>query len=212
MIVHDCIQGSDDWIALRLGIPTASEMKNIITPAKGEFAAAHKKYMARLIAERLTGGPADIKPQFGSNIDIQRGHEMEPRIRSFYQFHTGANLKTVGFITTDDGRFGCSPDALILDGDGKPIGGLEVKAPSLETHLLWLEDGVLPDEHKVQVHGCLAVTGLPKWEFLAYNANLPDSPLIVTVTPDAFTEKLIAALERFNALYAEKWAKLKPLG
>ena len=36
----DLAQGSEAWLAIRLGIPTASEFDRILTPKKLELAAA----------------------------------------------------------------------------------------------------------------------------------------------------------------------------
>jgi hypothetical protein len=66
--------------------------------------------------------------------------------------------------------------------------------------------GGLPDEHKVQVHGGLVVTGYESWDFMSYHPGLP--PLLVRVTPDEFTEKLRVVLEQFAARLAEVKAML----
>ena len=58
MIVHaDIAQGTPEWLALRLGIPTASCFDQIITTGgkKGEPKASTQaeKYMYTLLAERM---------------------------------------------------------------------------------------------------------------------------------------------------------------
>ena len=55
MIVHNVRQGSAEWIALRLGIATASNFHKIITPAKGDLSEQRHAYMYQLVVETLTG-------------------------------------------------------------------------------------------------------------------------------------------------------------
>lgn len=166
-------------------------------PAPIELAAGHRSYAAELVEQRICGAPKDIKRQW-QNPDILRGNQMEPRILAFYRLENPeADIRKCGFITTDDGRYGCSPDGLVFGDADTLSGGLEIKAPSVATLLLWHDNPGLPAEHKVQVHGCLAVTGLPWWDFLAWHKELPEKPLLVRVTPDAFTASLKKVLPTF---------------
>lgn len=154
---------------------------------------------------------AKEEKQFEYNIPVKWGRKLEPFAREYYEKLTGFNVSEVGFIEHGDGKsgFGCSPDGLIYfdNGDGGspnwPNHGIEIKCPIPETHIAWLLDGGLPDEHKFQVHTCMAVTGLSRWDFLSYCPG--ESPLLVTVERDAFTEQLLAGL---HTLVAEK-AKMK---
>lgn len=147
--------------------------------------------------------------QFGFNIPVKYGKLLEPFAREFYRQKTGHDIHEVGFIEHDSGGFGCSPDGLVMIDMGQggrgpsPIHGIEIKCPIPETHLGWLMDGTLPDEHKLQVHGCMAVTGMDRWDFLSYSPG--DAPLLIEVYRDDFTNKLEAGLK---TLVAEK-AKMK---
>mgnify|MGYP002740709099 CR=1 FL=1 len=58
LITLDCEQGSDAWRQARLGIPTASQYKRIMTNS-GAASEQATAYLAELIAERITGQPAD---------------------------------------------------------------------------------------------------------------------------------------------------------
>lgn len=210
-VMTDFPQGSDRWREVHLGIPTASEFKKIITPAKGELSASHREFAARLVGERITGGFDDVKELF--DIHIIRGIEHEPRALAAYQYKTGAYARSVGFVTNDEGTAGCSPDGLVYQNEGdaleNPIGGLEFKCPTFTKFLMWQDEGVLPLEHKCQVHGSLAVTGLPWWDFVAFHAQCPDRPFIVRVTPDKFTESVKDALAKFLKITDELYAKIK---
>lgn len=210
-VFSDFAQGTDRWREVHLGIPTASEFKKIITPAKGDLSASHREFAARLVGERLTGGFDDVKELF--DIHILRGIEHEPRALAAYQYKTGAYARSVGFVTNDEGTAGCSPDGLVYLNEGdpfeNPIGGTEFKCPTLTKFLMWQDEGILPLEHKCQVHGSLAITGLPWWDFVAFHANFPDNLFIVRVTPDAFTEAVKSALAKFLKITDELYAKIK---
>jgi len=139
---------------------------------------------------------------FEYNIPVKFGNMLEPFAREYYERVTGFEVTEVGFIAHDSGGFGCSPDGLVEYMDGHSH-GVEIKCPIPETHLAWLLAGTLPECHKLQVHACMAVTGLARWDFLSYCPG--DAPLLLTVERDAFTDQLESGLK---TLVAEK-AKMK---
>ena len=57
----------------------------------------------------MTGQPT---PHFVNNYTIT-GIEREPEARELYEFLRSVDVEEVGFITTDDGTAGCSPDGLV---------------------------------------------------------------------------------------------------
>ena len=75
LITLDCEQGSEEWLAARLGIPTATGIKNIVTQS-GQKSSGWVSYLAELIAESIEGGSDGFK-----SSDMQRGNELEPRAR-----------------------------------------------------------------------------------------------------------------------------------
>lgn len=179
------IQGSEAWHKIRCGIPTASEFDKIITPAR-EQKAKWEKYLYTLAGERLTGMPA---VSFESPW-MSRGKEVEEEARNVYAMTHEVEVEQVGFITTDDGRAGCSPDGLL------PNKGLEIKSPSMHVHVEYLINGVLPLDYKCQVQGSMLVTGFDEWDFWSYYPNLP--PLELTIKrDDAFCAKLKVLLDEF---------------
>ena len=57
-MMHPVTQGSEAWLKLRLGHPTASEFHNLITPLwKVKDGEGPKTYLAEKLAEHLTGRP-----------------------------------------------------------------------------------------------------------------------------------------------------------
>lgn len=188
----ECQQRSKEWWDCRRGVPTASQFGKIMTPKTMKASASQESYINRLIAEKY----ANVWPQENVYVSqsMQNGIDGEDEARSWYSFDQDVDVQQVGFVLSDCGRFGCSPDGLIGDD-----GGLEIKVPDLETHAGYLLTGELPDEYKCQVHGSLIVTGRKWWDFLSYSDCLP--PLRVRVVPDEFTTKLSDVLNEFSKKY-----------
>lgn len=192
MIKYQMQQGSDEWLAARAGVCTASELDSLVTPLfeqrKGEMPAT---YLSRKLAERWLGHPLESTFSGGS---MEQGQLKEKEAIPYYEFRFETKIEQVGFITTDDGRFGCSPDGLMFD---PPETGIEAKCPEPHTHMKWLLSRELPKDHAAQVHGSMAVTGAREWVFMSYCRNLP--PLIITVLRDnSICERIVAAANDFN--------------
>ena len=180
MRLIDCEQGSDEWIASRLGIPSASMFGKIIT-TQGKWSTQADAYINQLVAEKLTGEQTYVY----QNEHMARGTELEPEAREMYEFIKEVEVSEVGFCLHDTLDAGCSPDGLIAED-----GGLEIKCPAPATHVEYLKAGVLPSKYKQQVMGCLWITGREWWDFVSYHPTM--KTLIVRVERD---EEYIAALE-----------------
>ena len=201
MIKHDVEQGSAEWFTLRVGLPTASQFHRIITPARGELSAQARKYAYFLVAETLLN--ISLEPTMTQEW-IERGKELEPEAAKFYLMKNPCEIERVGFVTTDDGRIGASPDRLIVGGKG----ALEIKCPAPHTHIGYFIDGpggfVSEDgkggasQYKPQVQGELYVAELEYADFLSYHPDLP--PVLVRTERD---EPYIAKLERALAQFCE---------
>ena len=206
-IERELIQGSDEWLDVRAGRPTASRFKDIITAETGALSASHVGYMCELVEESIfpTHATGD---EFISEA-MAHGILFEPQARKFYSKLTGADVQEVGFCTMDTGICGMSPDGLVQATFGNdPDWGLEIKCPQPKTHIRYVYDNKLPDAHKQQVHGCMVVSGLDRWDFLSYHPDM--GHLLVEVHRDEYTEKLAAALEEFTLKYAEFREKILP--
>ena len=204
MIIHNVEQGSEQWLKLRLGIPTASEFHRIVTPARGDMSKQSRGYAHQLVAEILLGEPC------GTNIEnmewVARGRLLEPIAVQQYEFTTDAETKLVGFITTDDGRIGASPDRLIVG----ERGGLEIKACAPGTHMGYMLDGV-PDTYRPQVQGQCAVAELAWVDLYAFHPDLP--PVTIrTYRDDAYIAKMDAALREFLDIRDQMLVKARASG
>lgn len=233
MKIHTVEQNTAKWNDLHIGIPTAGGLGNLLTPKfevrKGE---TPKTYVYTKIAEKFRN--QSLMYLGPTSFSVEQGSIVEADARPFYKLLTGRVVEKVGFISTEDGKFGCSPDGLVMwpelighKGDviakapmledalakgWKPLGeweyGLEIKCPAAHTHVKYLCDGKVPDEYLAQVHGGMYVTGFKKWVFMSYRINFPT--LIIEVERDeAIQQKIGEALTGFWAKFNEEWAKLQ---
>lgn len=114
MIHHTHEQGSEAWLAVRKGCITGSRFKDCRDKLKGgQPSKACIAYAMDTARERL-GGNAPTKFQ---NAAMRIGTEQEDVARRMYERRTGNLVEEVGFFTTEDARFGLSPDGLV-DDDG----------------------------------------------------------------------------------------------
>ena len=111
MIIHNLEQGTDEWLALRAGKPTASEFSKLIT-STGDTSKSMKAYAEQLGGEMYAGQPLDT---WEGNKYTDRGLEIEDEAVSWYEMMNGIDTEKVGFVTDDDSQYGCSPDRLVGD-------------------------------------------------------------------------------------------------
>ena len=167
---HPCEQGTDEWHGRRLGIPTASEVKRILTPKQLKLSAQARGYMDKLLDEFYMGEPSELTYDLSDNYWIARGKELEPQARAAYEVMTGEETWQTGIIIRSGewGACGASPDALVGD-DGL----CEYKCPSGGIHLGYLGRGIVPADYYLQMQVQLWVSQR-KWnDFLSFHPNYP---------------------------------------
>jgi hypothetical protein len=191
MRIIDCDQGSVEWYRARLGKPTASMFDKIITP-EGKVSGQAQTYAYRLVAERLLNDSMD------SQLDrvewTEHGKIAEPMAVQQFEFGNDVELERVGFITTDDGRIGCSPDRLIKGDHGQMV---EIKSPSPWVHLGYLLDGP-GKKYKPQIQGQILVGDFDKHWFYSWQARMPPAQWL-----SARDDKYIAALATLLDLFCD---------
>lgn len=198
-------QGSDAWLQLRLGVVTTSELDRIVTPAKLELSRSSKGYMCRKLAEWMYGAPLEafVSPW------MERGAALEAEAVRYYEMERDCQTQKIGFVASDDGMIGASPDRLVGE-DGL----LEQKCPALETHVGYMLDPQsLIDEYRLQVQGQLWVTGRAWADMQSYSPGFPS--VIVRVAHDerihkaltlhipAFVEAMLRCREKLTQMYGE---------
>jgi len=198
-------QGSDEWFEARKGIPTCSEFDRILTGG-GKLSKQADEYAHELIGQKYSLIPPEGVESF-TNRSVRWGQATEDQARRRYEMEIKRAVTRVGFCTSDDGRFGGSPDGLVDD-----IGGLELKCPQPKAHVGYClardehDNPVLPLKYKPQVHGHLWISKRAWWDFFSFCPGLP--PFLIRVCPDEYTEALGKALEEFDGRLKELERKI----
>lgn len=165
--MDNIVQGSPEWLALRAGKVTASRVADVIAKTKTGVSASRAKYAGELIAERLTGQPAE---RF-TNGAMAWGTEKEPDARKAYEFYRDTDVAEVAFVlhpTIADS--GASPDGLV-DVEGL----LEIKCPETHTHIETLLNKAVPSKYVTQMMWQMACTGRKWCDFVSFDPRLPES-------------------------------------
>ena len=194
--IFDCVQGSVEWKAAKIGIPSASNFAAVMAGGQGK---TRRSYLLRLAAEIVTGEPMET---FKSKA-MQRGNEMEDEARAFYTLMTDNECQRIGFIVNSDPGRGCSPDSLIGN-DGM----LEIKTAEPDILADMMLRGKFPSEHVAQCQGALW-TAEREWIDLAI--YWPRRPLFRkrAYRDEVKIREIRIALTSFNAELQETVDKLR---
>jgi putative phage-type endonuclease len=179
-------QGSSAWFAQRIGKLTASRLADALAKTKSGYSASRANYMAQLVAERLTGVPAESY----TNAAMQHGIDTEPLARAAYEFHTDNTVEPAGFIDHPVIEMtGASPDGLVGD-DGL----VEIKCPNTATHIETLLSGVIPSKYVLQMEWQMACTGRQWCDYISFDPRMPEN-MRLFIARQHRGEALIARLE-----------------
>ncbi|WP_420140172.1 YqaJ viral recombinase family protein [Sphingomonas sp.] len=196
-------QGSEEWLAARCGLLTASEMKLIVTPtlkiASNDKERAH---LYELMAQRIS---KYVEPHYISD-DMLRGIEDEIKARAMYADHF-APVEDGGFVTNDKWGFtiGYSPDGLV-----GAEGLIEAKSRrqkfQVQTMIENVLTGTIPADYVMQHQTGLLVADDREWiDFISYSGGFP--MVVVRVWPDTEVQSaIIEAAEAFEHRLAAKMA------
>lgn len=194
MQVHNMPQGTPEWFAVRQGIPTASRFKDVMAKGKGLTRAS---YMRQLAGEVVTGEPMDTY----KNLDMERGHTMEPDARALYAFISDTAPEAVGFIT--NGNKGGSPDSLIGTN-----GLLEIKTNKPAVLIEYLNADEFPSEYKAQCQGNLWVTEREWIDIICYWPKMP-SLVKRAYRDEHFIKQMADEIDLFNEDLAAMVASIR---
>lgn len=169
-LVKELQQRSPEWHKIRKGSIGGTRVKSA-------FAKNNLPLVDELIAERHSD---TIEENF-VNDAMQRGIDLEPvAIAEFEEF---AELKVDTFgLATNDKFPGChlSPDGLVLDVNGYPMFGVEVKCPSTKKHVEYIRTNKVPAEYKYQVYHYFAICDtITSMFFVSFDPRFEVKPLHV---------------------------------
>ena len=192
-IIKDIEQGSAEWLEMRLGMITASKMKDLMSNGRGSAPSkTAETYMFDLVAERMTG---ESKPFF-ENDAMRWGTETEDQARAMFELNEGVDVENVAFIKRCD-FVGVSPDGLI-DSDGM----LEIKCPTTTTQIRRFFTADYSADYHAQIQAQLWVAEREYCHFLSFDPriNTDASYLLKKVYRD---EEYIKNMETKTAQFIE---------
>lgn len=160
-------QGSEEWLAARCGLLTASTIGKLITPSTLKVAdnETSRGLTMTLAAERITGHVDHVYP----TADMQRGTDDEPYARQYYAEHF-APVEELGFMVLErDGfKLGFSPDGLVGS-----EGLIEIKSRKPKEQINTVLNGRPPAYNIAQLMTALYVTGREWLDYVSFSAGLP---------------------------------------
>lgn len=197
MKIHEVTQGTAEWLRLRVGKITGTRLKDLM--AKDNLSLVDE-----MIAENVSGL---VENSFVSPA-MELGIIREPIARQLYEETTNNKVSEVGFITSDKFDFvGCSPDGLIEENEVF-IGGLEIKCPSIKTHVKYIRQQQIPNEYKYQVYNYFLCADTIQWlDFVSYCPEFKNKPLFIhRITREEIEQELYileVQIEKFWKKYNE---------
>lgn len=166
--VHDVLQGTEEWHALRRGILTASQVNQILTPKKLEPAKGEqvRKLACQMAVDRIYGYPHD---DIVSTYHMERGHMEEDFAGEEYEKLTKLSLEKVGFVTNKFGvvTIGCSPDRIASDRL------IEIKGRINREQLSAFLNDEMPAANRLQVQCQMMVCDVDVCDYVSYSNGMP---------------------------------------
>lgn len=213
----EVVQGSTEWVQMRCGLLTASEMKLIVTPTlKVASNDKERAHLYTLLAQRIAGYAEDAYV----GDDMLRGYEDEVDAKMAYAANY-AEVEDCGFITNDKWGFtiGYSPDGLV-----RRDGLIEIKSRKhkfqVETILENVSNSTAPAEFLAQVQTGLMVSERKWLDFISYSAGLPMTTIRIHPDPvaqdailqaaHAFEQRMAAKLMEFAQIMGSPGARFLP--
>lgn len=192
----DVEQGSPEWLQLRCGLLSASEMKLVLTPtgkiANNDRVRAH---IWEIAAQRVT---RYVEPNYIGD-DMLRGKVDEILARDLYD-EKYAPVDQIGYVTNDQWGFtiGYSPDGLVgMDGL------LECKSRRQKYQFETIATREVPEEYVLQIQTGLLVTGRSWLDFVSYSGGM--KMFTKRVYPDpVMQDAIIKAATAFEASVQNK--------
>jgi hypothetical protein len=203
--LYNIEQGTPEWHQVRLGLITASVVKNLLTSTFKISQDKKIKLLAfELAAQRITGR-IDENPKV---YNFERGHIEEEIARDLYAEHH-APVQECGFII--DGYLGYSPDGLV-GADGL----IEIKSRVQKYQVQTIVEECTPSEYMIQLQTGLLVSGRQWIDFIQYSNGMEmfvervkrNEPLIATIKEATanFENEICSIVEAYRS---KSWQYIK---
>lgn len=206
-------QGSEAWLALKLGVLSASNAHKIVPKSRGNGDGRYT-YLCELVAQVCTSQMNEV-----TSIEMQWGKDNEDAARATYELSTGNKITELPFVFKDESfREGCSPDGILNDKKG-----IEIKCPYNTVHFIKFLDGdKIKEEYHWQAQYTMRVMDAGEWEFVQFDPRVRNRPFkSLTVPRDEEKQKILAdavpaflsemdeMLGRIGVKFGEHWKQIK---
>lgn len=196
-------QNTPEWDLARLGVPTASEFKNIIARTRdGSEASARRNYKIQLALERITG---KTPTRFQGNAYTDWGHDTEElAVVELMLRYPELNIRKCGIFKHAFLDVRASPDRV---SDEVGLFTVEVKCFNSANHYEALVTGKLPREYVPQVQGQLWITGYKYAIVIMFDPDFPEASqcIILRVERDEkYIDNLAVDVSNFSDEVAEQ--------
>ena len=178
MKYKDLEQGSDEWLALRVGKVGGSEAIGLSTDARTKTMIWEK------LAELETGEAEEVRV----TPDMERGSDLEPYAIEDYEAETFQSVEKVGYIMNElYPGLGLSPDGIV-----GLYGAVEVKCPRVKKHIMTILTNEIPKDNKDQcVHYFVMLPKLEWLDFISYCEEYPNKKMhIIRVHRDDYAKEI----------------------
>lgn len=164
-IFYDVEQNTDEWLDLRMGVPTSSNLGCIMANYGKPFGDPARKYAIAIALEQIT----NRRSVSGySNEAMERGHEEEPIAREMYQDRFFCDVTNGGFYLSN--TIGGSPDGRI-----NGAGLIEIKSAAPSIHFERIrKQSCDSTTYKWQMIGNLKLAEREYIDFVSYCSDYHD--------------------------------------
>jgi hypothetical protein len=195
--IYNFEQRSEEWDAIRVGKVGGSEAIELTTDART------KTLIVKKVSEIQTGE----QESFFTTSQMQEGIDNEPIAKEWYEKTEFQTVTPVGYVTNVNFKgLGLSPDGLVLDTSGNPLGAVEIKCPQPKAHCAAIIANGVPTEYKPQLAQTFLLLEDIKWiDFIIFNAKVKSKPYFkVRIMREEFQDE-ITKIEKGYLKYITKF-------
>jgi len=202
MILHIIEQKSEEWKEIRKGKLTASNFSKILTKT-GKLSSQY----IDVIYENLSELHTFEDEYHPTNFYMERGIELEEDAILNYESISGNIVDKVGFIESECGMFGVSPDGLVGN-DGL----IEIKCLIQKKHIaLLLGEHKEIDTYMPQIQFQLFISKRKWVDFVSYNPDFIDRNKRIFIKRIFIDEEYHKLISKSIDKYKEKFLELSDL-
>jgi len=186
-------QNTDEWLDMRSGKLTGSNISKVMANYPKSFGVPAKNLAASIACEQVTG--KRIQSNQYSNAHMERGHEQEPLSRAAYEREFFIDVSNGGFY--DNGNTGCSPDGIVIDGL------IEIKSVVPHVHYNNIRRASFDPAYKWQLLFNVTESNLNYIDFVSFCNDYPESfsLYVYRLNKDEFSEDLNSMKERIEEFF-----------